>query len=42
MTLLQGYAVTLSFNVVTQMMHATLRLNIMIISVKKVLKSDFK
>jgi len=34
MILLQGYAVTLTFKVVTQMLRATHRLNMVIISVK--------
>jgi len=32
--LLQGHAVTLTFKVATQILHATLRLNMAIISVK--------
>ena len=34
MILLQGYAVTLTFKVVTQLLHATHRLDMAIISVK--------
>jgi len=34
MNLLQGRAVTLNFKVATQMLHATRRLNMVIISVK--------
>jgi len=34
MTLLQGHAVTLTFKVATQILHATRRLNMVIISVK--------
>ena len=40
--LLQGHAVTLTFKVATQMLCATRRLNMVIISVKIVSKSDFK
>jgi len=34
MILLQGHAVNLTFNVATQMLHVTCRLNMAIISVK--------
>jgi len=42
MILLQGYAVTLTFNVATQMLRATCHLNMVIMSVKYFVKSDFK
>jgi len=40
--LLQGHAVTLTLRVATQMLRATHRLNMVTISVKYFLKSDFK
>ena len=40
--MLQGHAVNLAFKVATQMLHATRRLNMVIIPVKKFVKFDFK
>jgi len=42
MILLQGHVVTLTFEVATQILLATRRLNMVIISVKQFLKCDFK
>jgi len=42
MILLQGHAVTLTLKVATQMLYATRRLSMVIISVKYFQKSDFK
>ena len=40
--LLQGHAVTLTFKIATQMLRVTRRLNMVIISVKYIVKTDFK